>query len=301
MGASGGIHSRWKNFNDSCKVILFEPDSREFESLKMSKNKNEIVLNTALSDFSQTIDFNLCEKQEVSSAYLPNHNFLTLFPEPERWRVLKTIRIKADTLDNSLKKSNIKDLDFIKIDTQGYELKILNGSVENLDKVIGLELEVEFAPLYENQPLFGDVDSFVRSFGFELFDIQRYYWKRKAIKNTGVKKGQLVFGNALYFRSPENLLKMNNISEKKILRAINIYLAYDYLDLAQTLLKIAAEKKLITKEFIHNTTRLLSKYESKDFFNFRGMGVLGRLFEILANKLQISTWYSGTDRYLGNR
>ena len=81
IGASGGIDSRWGNITSSYRGILFEPDPREFEKLKIKEGGKSIVLNTALSDSTQTLNFHLCEKQEVSSVYIPNINFLRLFPE----------------------------------------------------------------------------------------------------------------------------------------------------------------------------------------------------------------------------
>jgi len=175
VGASGGIDPKWAKFTTFHKGILFEPDPREYETLNSKSGKNLIVINSALSDSSSTIDFHLCEKQQVSSAYLPNFDFLNKFPDVKRFDVTKTIKIQTDTLDNQLKKNDIAEIDFIKIDTQGYELPILKGSADYLDNVIGLELEVEFVQLYENQPLFNEVDRFVSEKGFELFDLKRYY------------------------------------------------------------------------------------------------------------------------------
>ena len=44
--------------------------------------------------------------------------------------------------------------------------------------IVGLEVEVEFAHMYKNQPLFSDVDVFVREkLGLELWDISKVYWK----------------------------------------------------------------------------------------------------------------------------
>jgi FkbM family methyltransferase len=60
---------------------------------------------------------------------LPNFDFLAKFPDAERFEVLKTIKIETDTLDNQLKKNGITEIDFVKIDTQGHELPILQGSV----------------------------------------------------------------------------------------------------------------------------------------------------------------------------
>ncbi|EMK04029.1 hypothetical protein LEP1GSC166_0690 [Leptospira kirschneri] len=69
--------------------------------------------------------------------------------------------------------------------------------------------------------------------GFELFDLQRYYWKRKNSIATGIIKGQLIFGDTLYFKTPESILSDLNVSSDKLIRAICIYLIYGYVDLAQ--------------------------------------------------------------------
>ena len=301
VGASGGIDPRWAKFTSSYKGILFEPDPREYDILKSKSRKNLIILNSALSNSDRTVDFHLCQKQQVSSVYLPNIDFLSKFPEVERFDVTKRIRIKADTLDNQLKRNDISEIDFIKIDTQGHELPILEGGVDCLGKAIGLELEVEFAPLYEKQSLFGEVDSFVRGYGFELFDIRRYYWKRKESVNTGSQKGQLVFGDALYFRSPERVLLMDEITQEKIVRSICVYLVCGYLDLAQTLFCNANRKGLLAKEVHDKVVLILSRYERRNTLpNFRGKDRIQRLFERIGNIFSDSGWYAGTDKYLGN-
>ncbi len=301
IGASGGIDPRWAKFTSSYKGILFEPDPREFDRLKSKSGKNLVVLNSALSDSANTVDFHLCEKQQVSSVYLPNIDFLSKFPDVKRFDVTKDIRIKTDTLNNQLKKNDIVEIDFIKIDTQGHELPILKGGVDYLDNAIGLELEVEFAPLYEKQPLFSEVDSFVREHGFELFDIKRYYWKRKESVNTGSQKGQLIFGDALYFKSPERVLLMDEITQEKIIRSICVYLVYGYWDLAQTLFNNANGKGLLAKEVHDKVALILSKYKKRNTLpNFRGKGRIQRLFERIRNVFNSGGWYSGTDKSLGN-
>ena len=39
-----------------------------------------------------------------------------------------------------------------------------------LKDCIGLEIEIEFSPMYINQPLFGQVNDFLRKQGFEFID-----------------------------------------------------------------------------------------------------------------------------------
>ena len=58
----------------------------------------------------------------------------------------------------------------------------------------------------------------------------------KESKNTGSQKGQLIFGDALYFKRPEEVLSIDQVTQEKIIRSICIYLVYGYLDLAKTLL-----------------------------------------------------------------
>ena len=301
IGASGGIHPRWKNLTPHFIGILFEPDSREYYTLKENSESNLIVLNSALSDSRKEVEFNLCKKQTVSSVYKPNFNFLDKFTNSERFKVEKNIKLNADTLGNQLKINNINEVDFIKIDTQGYELPILRGYANNFDSVIGLEIEVEFEPMYEGQPLFSDVDNFVKDKGFSLVDLKRYYWKRQNNVNTGNSKGQMIFGDALYFKSPEQILLMPNISQEKIIRCIFIYLAYGYVDLAQTLLKNATNKELLSEE-IHDLLLIeLKKYENNKILKgFKMRRKIAELFHNLSKKIDPGDDYSGTDRLIGN-
>jgi len=41
---------------------------------------------------------------------------------------------------------------FLKIDTQGYEKEVMDGATEALKSVTGLQMEISFFELYENQP-----------------------------------------------------------------------------------------------------------------------------------------------------
>jgi FkbM family methyltransferase len=301
IGASGGIDPRWINFTSSYKAILFEPDQRAYDNLKLTKQDNIILLNCALSDSAQDVTFHLCNKQQVSSIYLPNISFLERFPDVERFKVIDTIQIMTDTLDHQLQINDINDIDFIKIDAEGYELPILRGSINSLENVIGLQVEVEFVPLRENQPLFNEIDCFVRERGFELFDIKRFFWNRIGLNNYGGRKGQLVYGDALYFKCPEDIILMKNITSAKVTRAIYIYLVYGYLDLAYTLLNLANREGVLSKDLYASIGVVISKYKDKTTIpNFRGKGRIQNLFQKIANLFSEQCWYSGSDRYLGN-
>ena len=97
---------------------------------------------------------------------------LDRFNNPKRLDIIKENKISCVSLDEVLSEAALTDVDFIKLDTQGTELAILEGSASVLaDAVFGLEIGVAFAELYNGQPLFADVDSFVRQKGFDLIDL----------------------------------------------------------------------------------------------------------------------------------
>jgi FkbM family methyltransferase len=234
IGASGGIDRRWTDFTSAYRGILFEPDPREFERLRAHLPSNLLLLNAALSDAAGGIDFHLCRKQQTSSAFLPNLDFLRRYPQLERFDITRTVRIDADTLDNQLAQQSAADIDFIKIDTQGYELPILRGAAASLACAVGMQIEVAFAPMYRDQPLFADVDTHVRAQGFELFDLEPHYWPRAGVPGA---RGQLIFGDALYLRPPERLAELPELGAGKAMRALSVYLAYERTDIARMLLQ----------------------------------------------------------------
>lgn len=302
VGASGGVDPRWGEFTGSYRGVLFEPDPREYDLLKARSQDNLIVLNAALSDSAGTVDFYLCQKQEVSSAFLPNFEFLRKFPDADRFNVTQTIQVQTDTLDNQLKASGIEEIDFVKVDTQGCELPILRGGSECLGTVVGLELEVEFAELYTNQPLFSELDSYVRAKGFSLFDLKRYFWKRLDGAEAEDQKGQLVFGDALYFRGPEQVLQMNGLTQNKVLRALSVYLVYGYVDLARALLNAAADGGAMSGDAARSAEAVIADCAKKMRVpKFKGRKKISRALEGVLRVLGgRGGWHVGTDRSLGN-
>lgn len=302
VGASGGLHSRWQKVaNYNFKAVLFEPDPREYDRLKQSLGDNYLVINSALSNSAQQVEFNLCRQQTASSIFMPNLELINKYPEAERCDIVDTITIKTDTMDNQLLNAGLTEIDFIKIDAQGYELSILEGAVKTLNNVIGLEIEVEFLPIYKNQPLFHEVDQFIMSRGFELIDLKRSYWRRTGTHRYGAdKKGQIIFGDALYFRTPEAICSDENVSEDKILRSIIVYLAYKYFDLAEALFNLSSQRGVLSKETHSHIQKYLKNSEKFILPNFKGKGRIERVFRNISSSFAVDSWYSGCDDEIGN-
>lgn len=236
IGAAGGIAARWKRAQEVLRVISFEPEKSAYlELTKMKSANGDICFNKALYKNNSKIKLYITRKRQCSSVYEPNSAFLNQFPGSERFSVVNTEDIEVDTLDSLEVERTIGDVDFIKIDTQGSELDILKGGEETLRKVFGLQLEIEFEKMYKNQPLFNQVDEFIRERGFILFDLEKTYWKRNDGVHYGGKKGQLIAGDALYFRDVENFGKLienytPHEKKTKLLKAMSVVILYGYLD-----------------------------------------------------------------------
>ena len=225
VGASRGIHPRWEALLPHITVVGFEPDTRSFSQLQQTDEVR--YLNTALFRDRGPKTFHLCRKPTNSSVYPPNREWLAQFPDPERFDVLETVTVNCVTLEEALASIDIAQMDFIKLDTQGSELDILEGAGDYLDGCIGVEVEVQFSPIYSGAALFHDVGAILWRKGFELFDLRRIFWSRVGGLPAGQKKGQLAYGDALFFRPPGWAS-----SQEQCLRQTTLFLAYSYADAA---------------------------------------------------------------------
>jgi FkbM family methyltransferase len=308
VGASGGLEPNWKSALKYLQIIGFEPDKRAYVDLIKNLNNNR-YFNIALGSQKESVPFYLTRKQTTSSIYKPNKQILQKFPDCERFDIVDQIKLETNTLDAICNENSIEYADFIKIDTQGTELSIMEGGKSIISKqIFGLEIEVEFTELYKGQPLFSDVDRFMRKLGFDLFDIQRCYWKRESSNINYGKKGQLVFGNALYLKRTEYLINIiNNINDvnlrkSKLLNAISICLLYGYVDYAFEILNSnkdiidKIEYGIINKELRNKTT--IGNY----YPNHKGKGKLANLFYYLGDLLSVgNSYWSVNDTKLGNQ
>ena len=79
-----------------------------------------------------------------------------------------TIEVPMRALDGIFGECDLKDLDLLKIDVQGYEIEVFAGGTETLQKTRLIVTEVSFFEHYKGQPLFGEVYGFLHKAGFEL-------------------------------------------------------------------------------------------------------------------------------------
>lgn len=241
IGASGGMERPWNDYKDYVLWIAFEPDDDAYRQLVSDRTRTDsVVINSAVGERSERCQFYITRKQGHSSVFRPNFDILNRYGEwPSRSEVVKVVEIQVEPLDDLLAQWGVDDVDFIKLDTQGSELAILRGGTSTLQGAFGVEVEVEFVELYSGQPLFADVDIFMRQQGFELIDLRRHHELRRKWREAFLScSGQLVCGDALYLKSYDEYVGQwvrhwdDEALRLRVIKAVCVCLVYGLLDLA---------------------------------------------------------------------
>ena len=309
VGARWGIDEPWKSIRNLIELASFEPDKEEYELLMKNKGANEIVYQYALYKEPKKIPLNLTKSRGCSSLYKPNDDFLKNYPNPERFIIEDVVAVEATSLDTLYEDNIFSDVDFIKIDIQGAELDVLKGGEKLLrENIVGIEVEVEFQQLYENQPLFSDVDRFIRnSLGLQVQDLRKTYWKYQEGISVGSTKGQLIFGDALYFRSPHEMLSWcsrfhKNKAPNKILMACLMGMVYGYLDYSLCLLNQPSIGDFLDEDMINKWRFLILHYGKAIKYNRKAAGKLASIFNILYRIFQPThEGWASLGHHLGTR
>tara|TARA_B100000963_G_scaffold361112_1_gene394909 strand:- start:8498 stop:9487 length:990 start_codon:yes stop_codon:yes gene_type:complete len=249
VGARNGSFLLPEDYAKNTIVHAFEPNMEEFKKLKSKstdafkkgitepKFKKKILYNTALYEkkcqmklfitsgpgavslmgpADKIISENLWRKFDKGTNYYLKHQ-----------KIKKIETVKCNKIDNLWKKNDF--IDFLKLDTEGSELKILRGAQTNLrkKKILMIKTEYLLVPYYKKHYLLGHQQVFLDKFGYRLiyFDNNHYdySWKESAVDETYDKRFQYA-GDAYFIPDPD----LNNLDQEQLLRLGIICLAMGF-------------------------------------------------------------------------
>src|SRR5258708_1942394 len=215
----------------SARVIGFEPLSDEANT-RSANDPNVVMLNHFVGEGGKGT-FRVGKFNPTSSLLEPNQAFLSQFVAlPQMCEIVSEEPVNTTRLDDL---PEVRDCDFLKIDVQGGELGVLRGATRTLEGTVVVHSEVEFAPIYKDQPLFSDVDQFLRARGFELIDVVKPGYAAYDDLPRPIATSRLMWADAVYFKSPESL---STCGPKKLMRAAYIaHVNYGMYDLAARYLR----------------------------------------------------------------
>ncbi len=229
VGAQGGFNSDNffpSKYNNFFEFILVEPIQSEAEKMK----NNKYMINKALWSSKMKKQIYLLDNRLGSSSmYEPDEKKFDLHDikkkELKNFKVTRTVEVECDTLENSLKELNIKNLDYLKIDTQGAELEILKGIGDY--RPVLIKIEAHIFSMYKDTPEWYQLLNRLYELNYLIID-----WK-----GIGKHRTRIAAEMDLLFIPNFN----NKEGEKKIVdnldKFISLLLIFGQLNILKTILK----------------------------------------------------------------
>lgn len=233
-------------------LVGFVPQRDALAKLNKTKGPHEIYYPHAVGD-GKPATLYLCRASGMTSTLKPNFALLNHFHGYPQWaEVVGTETVLTVRLDDL---EEVGSIDWLKIDIQGGELRVFEHGERRLADTLVIQTEVNFVPLYEGQPLFADIDAWMRAHGFMLHALleQRKRLYAPLQVNNQIHNGlnQLTTADAVYVPKLERLQTLSVDQLGKL--ASILHVAYGSADLALRVLMIrdvktggAAAKQLLT-------------------------------------------------------
>lgn len=177
VGANEGQTVKWiKHHQPNAHIFSFEPVSTTFEKLKQQVGK-----------------YQDCRWEKLALGEAKGEKKIKLFSD---YSVLNSLNENAmnhdadareeiiiiDTLDNYCKNKNINKIDLLKIDTEGYELNVLQGAEQMLveKRISFIYCEVGFNTSNKRNSFFETIRSYLEErdyFFYSLYQIDGHGWQ----------------------------------------------------------------------------------------------------------------------------
>lgn len=175
------------------RLVSFEPLAAAHALLSHASRHDplwEVAPRVALGDAEGDIEIHVAGNSVSSSALAMLDRHITASPGSafvghERVRLARLDTMASHYLLDAT-------VPFVKIDTQGYEDRVLDGAPEVLSRVRGVQLELSFVALYDGQKLFDALTQRLCLAGFSIWAI----WPGICDPRTG----RMLQVDAVYFR-----------------------------------------------------------------------------------------------------
>jgi FkbM family methyltransferase len=166
IGANKGQFSlAFRVVRPNATIIGFEPLPQAADKYEqLFSNDNHVTLHrVALAEAESTAQFHVTDREDSSSLLKPGAGQSKAFGVSEA----VAIQVAVERIDTRIDITALKHPILMKIDVQGAELRALQGCTW-LEQIDFIYVELSFVELYEGQPLFSDVATYLMAKGFTL-------------------------------------------------------------------------------------------------------------------------------------
>lgn len=181
------------------RIIGFEPlEHRRRERLADLHATSSVTILSAFIGDGLKHSFHI-NRPDATSSLLPfNREVIDHFVDLDELTTGHVELVTTITLDDAL--IGELDIHFLKLDIQGFELSALWHAQKTLQRTLVVHCEVEFMEIYKGQPLFSEVEQYMRGAGFGLMDLRSVC--RYPFANTPFRSSRdwLGWADAVFFR-----------------------------------------------------------------------------------------------------
>jgi FkbM family methyltransferase len=176
VGANEGQYaSQLRKLGFAGRMVSFEPLSGVYQKLagRAAGDPRWEAVNCALGNCDGCAEINVSQNTWSSSLLdmLPGH--LESAPE-SAYQGKEQITVRSiDSIIDSYQRPGERL--FLKIDTQGFGMKVLQGAEKSLQRIQGIHMEMSLVPLYQDEPLLGELASYLHGKGYALVYIEPEY------------------------------------------------------------------------------------------------------------------------------
>jgi FkbM family methyltransferase len=172
VGANYGQYAqRLRHMGFKGLILSFEPIPHAVQRMRAFalSDPRWVVEQTALDVHPRTTRFNVMKDSQFSSLHLPDHTGTAAFLEQNS--IQERISVETRTLANlfpSLQAQFAFRRPFLKMDTQGHDVAVVQGAGGCIERFVGLQSELALTPLYEHAHDYQEALEYYRSLGFRL-------------------------------------------------------------------------------------------------------------------------------------
>lgn len=289
IGVSQGIEDHWLSLGDNLRAIGFDPLIKEINRLN-NENQNK---NIVYYDAFITSPKKKSKKNNKSHSWAPNSyqrssaiKASEIIKKPFKYNFNNNdpellLSEKIFSIDEYCHNNNLENVDFIKIDTDGSDLDVINGALETLNNknVLGLFVECQFqGGISNNDNTFANIDKVLRNNGYSLFDLETYRYSKKALPDqfsydifAQTQSGQILAGDALYIRdylADGYKKKFVKLSKLKLFKLIIIFEIYGLDDCAAELIIEMEKEKIIPNKISVKWLDILANRNRTKYQNY---------------------------------
>lgn len=258
LGAAGRIPENWEPFAQHLSIYAFDarPGSVDHPLTKSGLDFHKIEAAIGGKN-EKDRPFYVTKRATGSSLLRMDPSWISRFTPSSYSDLVSEETLDIRTLSDVIEGDAIPSPEFMKLDIQGAELEVLEAlKPEHRSDLVGLVTEVEFVPVYQDQPLFEDVHALMGDYGLTIFDMRTHRgyiphgdtgfgWYKtfsRFHRPSPRLSARLVSADALYFR---DYIERPPETPGQVRKLAIAFLLHNYFDQAWTMVDQAQKQTVL--------------------------------------------------------